>query len=256
MEHSIFRSPPVQFQYRESNGTKPGLIDIHVIRPGWGSSGYYSEQVLRQACQNGVYPVGTHMHLDHPSPKEENEQPARTLKTLIGALTEAGHYEDHGWDGPGVYAQAQILPQYRDQIREMQSYIGVSHYVSGDGPTGTAPDGKRGTIISKLIPSPLNTVDLVTVPGAGGKFRVLFESMARFTGSISDTVPDILRAREIYRDVLVDSGVPRDQADRLAEIGASTENTAQSQAREKYIETLLATGTCKTREEADQMVGI
>lgn len=253
---TIFDSTPVQFRHQESAGQGSGLIDIHVIRPGWGSSGYYSEQVLREACQNGVYKIGTHMHLDHPSTKEENDQPARTLKTLIGALTEAGHYEINGWDGPGVYAQAQILPQYREEIKEMQSYIGVSHYVNGVGENGTAPDGKRGRIISKLIPDPLNTIDLVTVPGAGGKFRALFESVTtRIRDSMADAVPDLMRAREAYRDELVSGGMPKDRADRLAEIDVLVPESPEFiKAREDLRDSYVANGM--TIEQASRLAGI
>jgi hypothetical protein len=254
MDHSIFDSAQIQFRYREASDKASGAIDVHIIRPGWGSSGYYSESVLQAACQNRVYPAGMHMHLDHPSNTEENDQPARTLKTLIGALTESGHYETAGWDGPGVYALAKILPQYRDQIKEMEDFIGISHYVDGRSEDGTAPDGKRGRIIKELVASPLNTVDFVTVPGAGGKFRALFESMTRWTGSAHNEAPNIQRAREVYRDELVNIGMPVDQANRIADMSAPERDTDLARAREEYRDSLIAIG--KTPAEAERIAGI
>ncbi|WP_214084132.1 hypothetical protein [Methanoculleus sp.] len=164
------------FRLVEAKGDKL-LIDVHVISPGWGSSGYYSEAVLRKACEDGVYPVGMHMHLDHPSRTEEEERPARTLRgssPIAAVLIEAGHYEPNGWDGPGIYAKANVLPSYIEDIRALDSHIGVSHYVDGTAEPGEA-EGRKGPIIVELTPSPLNTVDFVTVAGRGGSYRTISE---------------------------------------------------------------------------------
>lgn len=174
---AIFDSPIANFRLIEA---KQGLkIDVHIISPGWGSSGYYSEKVLRKACESGVYPVGMHMHIDHPTRTAEKEQPARTIKgesPLAGILTEAGRYVVDGWDGPGVYAQARVLPQFVEDIRAMDGHIGISHYVSGEAEPGEA-EGRKGPIITELNADSLNTVDFVTVPGAGGHYRTLFGEM-------------------------------------------------------------------------------
>jgi hypothetical protein len=188
---AIFDSPIAHFRLIETGKPDPsGLaIDVHIISTGWGASGYYSESTLQAACQKGVYPAGMHMHWDHPTVKEEQDQPARTLSTLVGALTEAGRYERNSWDGPGVYAKAKIFPQYQEQIKAMDGHIGISHYVSGIGEDGKAPDGKKGRIIKELIPDALNTVDFVTVPGAGGHYRTLV-SEAKMRLSEISAVPD------------------------------------------------------------------
>jgi hypothetical protein len=49
---------------------------IKLISAGWGSSGYYSPQVLKEAAKNGVFPAGTHMYLDHPSATELSTGPS------------------------------------------------------------------------------------------------------------------------------------------------------------------------------------
>ena len=176
---AIFDSSIAHFRLAEVG--KPdatGLaIDVHIISPGQGSSGYYFEQVLRKACESGVYPAGMHMHWDHPTATQEQEQPARTLTSLAGILTESGRYDPNGWDGPGVYAKAKIFPEWVAKVRAMDGYIGISHFVSGIAEDGLLPDGKRGKVITELLPDPLNTVDFVTVPGAGGHYRTLFSEM-------------------------------------------------------------------------------
>jgi cation transport regulator ChaB len=178
----IFDSPIAHFRLIE--GGKPDsagmLIEVHIIAPVWGSSGYYSEAVLREACRKRVYPEGMHMHLDHPTREAAKSQPARTLageSPLAAIFTEDGHYEEKGWDGPGVYTIARVLPKYVEDIRAMAGHIGISHYVDGIAEEGTAPDGKKGPIIKELRASSLNTVDFVTVPGAEGHYRTMFGEM-------------------------------------------------------------------------------
>lgn len=183
---AIFDSSIAHFRLAEAG--KPdatGLaIEVHIIAPGQGSSGYYYEKVLKKACESGVYPVGMHMHWDHPTATQEQEQPARSLKDLVGVLTEAGRYLIEGWDktpdnptGAGVYAKAKIFPDWVEKVRAMDGQIGLSHYVSGIAEDGPLPNGKNGRIITELIADPLNTVDFVTVPGAGGHYRTLFSEM-------------------------------------------------------------------------------
>jgi len=164
-------------RFRESAGSdaRPGLIDVHIIRPGWGSSGYYGEAKLRKACEAGVYPKGMLMHMDHPTRKQEADNPARSTETLAAVLAEAGHYETDGWDGPGVYSTADIRPHRREDLKWLSGKIGVSHYVDGIAEDGTAPDGKKGRIITELRASPFNSVDFVTIPGAGGHSRSIAE---------------------------------------------------------------------------------
>lgn len=178
---AIFDSSIAHFRLIEAGKSEPTglLIDVHIISPGWGSSGYYSENVLKKACESGVYPVGMHMHIDHPTRTAAKEQPARTIKgesPLAAILTKSGQYLAEAWDGPGVYAQARVLPQFVEDIKAMAGQIGISHYVSGVSESGEA-DGKKGPIITELHADDLNTVDFVTVPGAGGHYRTLFGEM-------------------------------------------------------------------------------
>jgi hypothetical protein len=174
---AIFDSSTAHFREVGKADSSGLAIDVHIISPGWGSSGYYSDTVLTEACKKRVYPEGMHMHWDHPTRQQEEDQPARTLKDFVGVLTEDGHYDPNGWDGPGVYAKAKIFPEWVDKIKAMDGHIGISHYVSGTAEAGEAPDGKKGRIIKELIADALNTVDFVTVPGAGGHYRTLFTEM-------------------------------------------------------------------------------
>jgi len=142
------------------------------------------------------------MHIDHPSRTASEEQPGRTIKgesPLAGVFTEAGHYETNGWDGPGIYAKARIMPQFIEDIKAMDGHIGISHYVSGMSEMGEA-DGKKGPIIKELIAHPTNTVDFVTVPGAGGRYRAMFSEIATRNTEIKKkgaNMPEKLTLKEI-----------------------------------------------------------
>lgn len=215
-KESIFDSSAVHFRLLEASKTGL-LIDVHIISPGWGSSGYYSEKVLRKACESGVYPAGMHMHIDHPTRQAEKDQPARTIKgesPLAAVLTEAGHYDPKGWDGPGVYSKARVMPQFEEDIRAMDGHIGISHYVSGKAEAGEA-EGKKGPIITELIADPLNTVDFVTVPGAGGHYRTLGEALADHRMREASSVPDNPSGYKIGRDAANCNVTKRDFPDSM-----------------------------------------
>ena len=243
-KESVFDSPAANFRLIEI-GKSSLLIDVHIIAPGWGSSGYYSESVLRKACEKGVYPAGMHMHLDHPTRAAEKEQPARTIKgesPLAAVLTESGHYDPKGWDGPGVYANARVMPQYIEDIKAMDGHIGISHYVSGNAEDGEAPDGKKGPIIKELLPDSLNTVDFVTVPGAGGHYRTLFSEM---------------KVRQMTDQTEKDIGTNWDQCikDQMAEHG--DEETAKkvcAALKAGTVQQVVASGIAPNVKEARKMV--
>ena len=181
-------------RFREVSGpsAKAGSIEVHIIRPGWGSSGYYSEDKLKKACESGVYPAGMLMHWNHPTRQQEEDQPARVTGTIAAVLAEQGYYLEEGdpaaWDGPGVYALAEVRPKFTEDLKWLAGKIGVSHYVEGEAKEGVAPDGKKGPIITELKPSPFNSVDFVTIPGAGGhsKFNEVLQREASATGSMED----------------------------------------------------------------------
>lgn len=178
-DHLTLTGDVMKFREAAGASAKPGLIEVHIIRPGRGSSGYYTPEVLKKACEAGVYPAGMHMHMDHPTAKQEEDQPARTVGTIAAVLAENAVYRDEGdpaaWDGPGPYANADVRPDRREDLAWLSGKIGVSHYVSGTHEETTCPDGKKGRLIKELIPSPFNSVDFVTIPGAGGHSRSIAE---------------------------------------------------------------------------------
>ncbi len=157
----------------EAKTDDKGTIPIKIIDPGWGSSGYYSREVLQQAVNARVYAAGLQMYWNHPSKSDEKERPERDLRDLAGVLTEDARWDEHGPKGPGVYARAKVFSAYRDHVAEMGPYIGLSHYVWGESKPGEA-EGKKGDIITRIVAA--RSVDFVTVPGRGGAIAEAFRA--------------------------------------------------------------------------------
>lgn len=164
--------PPIEIT--EARGTAragngPGLLDLQIITPGRGSSGWYSPQVLEQAARDRVAPKGTHLYVDHPTAVEAEERPNRSVKDLAAVLT-----EDAYWDGTGLRAKARTFAPWREAIAEMADAIGVSIRADAQVSEGEGPDGQRGYIIEQI--SDVRSIDFVTAPGRGGRIQQVLES--------------------------------------------------------------------------------
>ena len=157
----------------EAKADANGTIPIKIIDAGWGSSGYYSREVLQQAANARVYAAGLQMYWNHPSKTDEKERPERDLRDLAGVLTEDARWDEQGPKGPGLYSRAKVFSAYRDAVAEMGPYIGLSHYVWGESKQGEA-EGKKGEIITRIVAA--RSVDFVTVPGRGGAIAEAFRA--------------------------------------------------------------------------------
>lgn len=150
---------------REATGSS---IALELITPGWGSSGYYSPQVLEAAGRDRVFPAGTHMYIDHPSASEDRDRPERSVRDLAAVLT-----TDATWNGSALVAEARVFAPYQQLLAEAKDAIGVSIRAAGDMEMGEA-EGRRGRIITSLVHS--TSVDFVTRAGRGGRITELLES--------------------------------------------------------------------------------
>lgn len=163
----------------ESALAADGTGNVKVIAPGWGSSGYYSEAVLKRDGPK-VFPKDTKMFWDHPTVSEEVERPERSLRDLAGLLTEDSYWDDVGYPdrdgkltGPGLYAPIKAYEDYVPTLNEIASNIGVSIVAYGKQQIGEA-EGRTGPLITQLVAA--DSVDFVTTPGAGGQVLQLFEA--------------------------------------------------------------------------------
>lgn len=165
-----------------------------LISPGWGSSGYYSPDVLKAAA--GLYRAGLKMFANHPTATERKELPERDVSKIAGYLVTDGVYESH--PHPGIYASVKILPKYQDLVRHGKNVIGLSHFADGTTRIGEA-EGKRGTIIEQI--NQVHSVDIVTTPGRGGKFCESKRNRQRFV----DVDDSTMKLYESYRQNMSDA---------------------------------------------------
>lgn len=149
-----------------------GTAYLKLIAPGWGSSGYYSHEVLARDGAK-AFPAGTKNFWNHQTAQEEAARPEGDLRDLASVLTEDAHYEPNGPAGAGLYAKASVQPHFREHVDSLAKHIGMSIRASGRAKEGKV-DGKSGPIIEQLTRG--ISVDYVTTPGAGGKILQLFEA--------------------------------------------------------------------------------
>lgn len=174
-------------QIREATAAKNGKVagskmEITIITPGWGSSGYYGSPTLEQAAADVVFPAGTQMHINHQSPEEQAQQPAGDVKTLAAVLLEDARWEPDWIDpkdptaAPGrLVAEARTFTMWREHLADVADVIGTSISAAAEISMGTA-EGRKGRIVERLLPSVLNRVDFVTVAGRGGRISEVLEA--------------------------------------------------------------------------------
>lgn len=168
--------------------------EITIATPGWGSSGYYSAKVLEQAAVDRVFTKGTQMHIDHDGEMARFEQPAGSLTKLAAALDEDARWQPD-WVDPDtgvkgrLVAEADVYSPWRAFLKEAKAVIGASLSASAEVSKGTA-EGRKGIIVEKLLPSPLNRVDYVTKAGRGGRISAILESANLL---LSETVANDIR---------------------------------------------------------------
>jgi hypothetical protein len=150
-----------------SAGATGSRRKITIIDSGWGSSGYYSRQLLEQYGPR-AFPAGTHMYLDHPTRTEESDRPERSVRDLAARIATTPRME-----GNALVAEADIFPVWQPTIDALADDIGLSVRAMGQTEHGDA-EGRSGPIVKTLDEG--LSVDFVTKAGRGGKVGQLVES--------------------------------------------------------------------------------
>ena len=155
-------------------GTRKWLVRL--ITEGQGSTGFYTKEALQGSFAE-AFPVGTHMYIDHATEAETYERPEGTLTKLAAVIAETPHWQDA--PEPGMYATIEVVEQWAPFIEQVSDIIGVSVHCGAtlmqDDDLVTAGE-PTPPVIESFIPSPVNSVDFVTVPGAGGRLVEALES--------------------------------------------------------------------------------
>ena len=141
------------------SSVRNGKASFCFITVGQGSSGYYTEDVLKSAV-----PLfeGRPMFVDHH--KQKSSDPG--ILYWAGDIQSA-HYDANGVDGPGIYGTSSVFPRWKDVVEEMiDSKGGVSIKARGRS--------DENGLIRNI--SAVQSVDYVVRAGRGGRVVELFES--------------------------------------------------------------------------------
>ena len=165
-------------------------VMLKLISPGWGSSGYYTADVLKRDGPK-VFTKGLHNLIDHPTAQEEAQRPEGSINNLGSTLVEDAHWlDDFKGNGAGLYARAKVVPTFKETLNAIANDIGTSIRAKGKARMGTV-DGRNGAIIESIDRA--LSVDYVTLPGRGGKIIELMESARGTNMAIDETAFNELR---------------------------------------------------------------
>lgn len=169
-----------------------GTVPVKLISPGWGTSGYYSPEVLKRDGPS-VFKKGTKMYWNHPTITEQRERPEGDLRSLAAELVSPARWEDQHPKGPGLYSEAKVFKPFQEAITDLADHIGVSIRGKGKARLGEV-EGRKGYLIEQI--GPARSVDFVTLAGAGGEIVKLFESYREENsvngGNMSNEIEDTL----------------------------------------------------------------
>jgi hypothetical protein len=140
-----------------------------LIKAGWGSKGYYTEEALKRDGPN-VFKAGTPIFLDHQTPEERDAKPFGSVATFAGELA-----TDAVWDAEegGLVSEVEIFEHQQPLVRSLAKRVGLSIRARTLADRGTI-EGRSGRIVTGLVAA--KSVDLVVRAGAGGQLLDVLES--------------------------------------------------------------------------------
>lgn len=130
---------------------------IVAATPGQGSSGFYSEEVLREYGPAAL-PAGSKAYINHDDKRDPRD--------MLGFYPEGAYYED----GVGLVTELEVFDHYAALVEAVAPHTGMSIYMMGEADE----DGN----VTALHPHRTNGCDLVGYPGLEGSGIVqkLYES--------------------------------------------------------------------------------
>lgn len=193
--------------FREANtaSSNPRLFrGVTIIRSGLGNKRdkhLYPASAMKEAVAAGLF-NDLRAFLDHPTTVEEQVQPERSVRDLVGVYRNPRFVEE-GATGGRVVADLHILKSHdwiASGIRELSELgladkVGIS--IIGNGvtvPEKYRENGEEFEVHRVKKFSRIKSADIVTQAGAGGGFTNLLESAREKTEHSDMDVKDILNA--------------------------------------------------------------
>lgn len=183
---------------------------VIAARPGQGSSGFYSEELLRE---------------QGPAAFEKNAQSfinhdvSRNPKDMIGVFPESFYWDE---DEKALVGELQVFSHWVDFVEEVAPHVGMSLFAAGEV-------DDEGNVIA-LFPDRQNGVDLVARPGlvGSGIAEKLYESAVA-----SSNEPDVTSASGRKEEMELEKQVEA-LADTVSALATQIESLVSAQ--EKQVE--------------------
>lgn len=188
---------------------------VAIATPGQGSSGYYSEDMLKEYGPV-AFPSGAKAFVNH--------DPSRKPTDMIGTYPEGAYWDE---DRKQLMGELEVFSHWKAFVEEVGPHCGISIYMAGDS-------DEEGNV-TKLIENRQNGADLVSYPGLIGSGFVEMLESAR-AGSEQPTVA-LTEGKNDRKDALMEEKLDKLIALFEAHI-ATTEATAQEAAQVEADEAL------------------
>lgn len=152
----------MSIELRESVATAPvkkgNRWRTVIATPGQGSSGYYSEEVLKRDAAK-IVPAGGQSFINHDA--------SRNPKDLLGVFPEGSYWSD---EDNAVVGDLQVFSHWAAFVEEVAPHVGMSLYAMGE----SDDDGN----VTAIVEDRMNGCDLVARPGliGSGIVEKLYES--------------------------------------------------------------------------------
>jgi len=233
--------------FREST-PRSGRREAVLIEAGWGSSGYYPEEVLGEFGPT-AWPIDTHMHLDHPSLREDIDRPEGSVKDLIGVVATTPRMA-----GIQLVSEAKVFKHWQPVVDELAPHIGISVIAPGVFEHGDA-GGKHGPIVKEIHHSEINRVDLVTVAGAGGKLGTLIESaQAAADGATYDDIEEMLKEADDNKlSVLISRATDLRESRKSEPSGNSPDSKKEKTMENEELQRKLSEAESTIRQKDEEL---
>lgn len=206
---------------------------VTIIKAGLGNrrdKHFYPPEVLKEAVDAGLF-HGLRAYLDHPTSVDQQIQPERTLRDLVGIYDNPRFVEGNG--SPRVVADLYVLPSHRWLAESIQSLRALGYGekigISINGRGQTVPDrmkleeGGEPTEVFRVKKfTALPSADLVTEAGAGGGFQQLLES-AR--GAASPIKEQAMTIQEQLQALVSEDKVSKETIEELLRQHAAVEES-------------------------------
>ncbi|ASX99252.1 capsid maturation protease [Arthrobacter phage Molivia] len=161
---------------------------VRVITEGKGSSANYKGEVLKRDI--GLFKAGAKIYMDHAGQIDQENRPERSAKEIVGYFT-----NDATWDEAerAVFQEAHIFSDHREWVKEraLAGVIGMS--ISAEGEVEESDTGDKDLVRLTKV----NSVDIVTEAGRGGKFSTLLESKGAHTADAPEEEDDMEFPKEL-----------------------------------------------------------